>query len=339
MPQQIFNRLVNRGGSRTEADIQADVRGLLLLPQLQLDDDDIRIVSLEAQLGDGRRIDVEIGCAAIEIKKDLRPRRVKAEAVVQLRGYVEQRTRSTGTRYVGILTDGVEWHCYDLAGDDFRAVSSFDAQSSDVARLAVWLEGVLATARGIPATAAEISTRLGAGSSAHALDRATIAGLYEVNRDLPTVRMKRGLWSKLLTSTLGNQFEDTDELFVEHTLLVNSAEIVAHSVLGLDVTTIDPQDVLAGTAFTRSSIYGVVEQDFFDWPLEVEGGPEFVRALTRRLARFEWATVEQDVLKTLYESVITPETRKRLGEYYTPDDPKSSARCALTAAPSRVAKV
>ncbi|MFZ1753159.1 MAG: N-6 DNA methylase [Caldilineaceae bacterium] len=319
MPQQIFNRLVNRGGSRTEADIQADVRGLLLLPQLQLDDDDIRIVSLEAQLGDGRRIDVEIGCAAIEIKKDLRPRRVKAEAVVQLRGYVEQRTRSTGTRYVGILTDGVEWHCYDLVGDDFRAVSSFDAQSSDVARLAVWLEGVLATARGIPATAAEISTRLGAGSSAHALDRATIAGLYEVNRDLPTVRMKRGLWSKLLTSTLGNQFEDTDELFVEHTLLVNSAEIVAHSVLGLDVTTIDPQDVLAGTAFTRSSIYGVVEQDFFDWPLEVVGGPEFVRALTRRLARFEWATVEQDVLKTLYESVITPETRKRLGEYYTPD--------------------
>lgn len=138
---------------------------------------------------------------------------------------------------------------------------------------------MLATARGIPATAAEASTRLGAGSSAHALDRATILGLYEVNRDLPTVRMKRGLWSKLLTSTLGNQFEDTDELFVEHTLLVNSAEIVAHSVLGLDVTTIDPQDVLAGTAFTRSSIYGVVEQDFFDWPLEVVGGPEFTEGL------------------------------------------------------------
>lgn len=162
LPQQIHSRLVNRGGNRTEADIQADVRGLLLLPQLQLDDDDIRIVSLEAQLGDGRRIDVEIGSAAIEIKKDLRPRRVKAEALVQLRGYVEQRTRSTGTRYVGILTDGVEWHCYDLAGDEFRLVSSFDASASDVARLVVWLEGVLATARGIPATSAEIASRLGA---------------------------------------------------------------------------------------------------------------------------------------------------------------------------------
>ncbi len=290
-------------------------------PQLQLDDDDIRVVNLEAQVGDGRRIDVEIGSAAIEIKKDLRPRRVKSDSIAQLRGYVEHRSRSTGTRYVGILTDGVEWNCYDLAGDEFRLVSAVDAASQgfDVDRLVVWLEGVLATARGIPATSAEISSRLGAGSSAHSLDRATIAGLYELHRDLPTVRMKRGLWSKLLTSTLGNQFEDSDELFVEHTLLVNSAEIIAHSVLGLDVAAMEPNDVLSGTAFTRSSIYGVVEQDFFDWPLEVEGGPEFVRSLSRRLARFEWGSVQQDVLKTLYESIITPETRKRLGEYYTPD--------------------
>lgn len=321
MPERIFGRLVSREGLRTEADIQADVRSLLLSPQLQLDDEDIRIVNLEAQVGDGRRIDVEIGSAAIEIKKDLRPRRVKAEAIEQLKGYVEQRTRSTGTRYVGILTDGIEWNCFDLAGDELRLVSTVDASAAGfgVDRLIVWLEGVLATARGIPATSAEIAARLGAGSSAHALDRATIAALYELNHNLPTVRMKRGLWSKLLTSTLGNQFEDTDELFVEHTLLVNSAEIIAHSVLGLDVSSIDPHEVLAGTVFTRSSIYGVVEQDFFDWPLEVEGGPEFVRSLTRRLARFEWESVDQDVLKTLYESVITPETRKRLGEYYTPD--------------------
>ncbi len=321
MPQQIFSRLIDRQASRTEADIQADVRALLLLPQLELDDDDLRVVNLEAQVGDGRRIDVEIGSAAIEIKKDLRRARIKSEAVRQLQGYLEQRTITTGMRYVGILTDGVEWNCYDLAGNELILVSSIDASSGgfDVDRLIVWLEGVLATAQGIPATSQEIASRLGAGSSAHALDRSTIAALYELNRDLPTVRMKRGLWSKLLTSTLGNQFEDSDELFVEHTLLVNSAEIIAHSVLGLDVGVIEPVDILSGTMFTRSSIYGVVEQDFFDWPLEVEGGSEFVRSLTKRLARFEWSAVQQDVLKTLYESVITPETRKRLGEYYTPD--------------------
>jgi len=44
-----------------------------------------------------------------------------------------------------------------------------------------------------------------------------------------------------------------------------------------------------------------------------------VRTLSRRLARFDWSAVEQDVLKVLYENIIGAETRKRLGEYYTPD--------------------
>lgn len=321
LPEQIFQRLINRNGPRTEADLQADVRSLLLLPQLFLDDHDIREVRLEAQIGDGRRIDVEIGSAAIEIKKDLRRARVREEALVQLSGYVDHRTRVTGTRYVGILTDGVEWSCYDLIGDNLHQVASFDAaaEGADVERLLLWLEGVLATARDIPATPVEINARLGAASSAHALDHATISSLYARNRDLPTVRMKRGLWSKLLTSTLGTQFEDSDELFVEHTLLVNSAEIIAHCVLGLSAGEIDPVDILSGTVFAQSSIYGVVEQDFFDWTLEVDGGQEFVRSLTRRMARFDWRNVDQDILKTLYESVITPETRKLMGEYYTPD--------------------
>jgi SAM-dependent methyltransferase len=131
--------------------------------------------------------------------------------------------------------------------------------------------------------------------------------------------MKRGLWSKLLTSTLGNQFDDTDILFVEHTLLVNSAEIIAHAVVGITVEDVGPNSLLSGELFEQSAIYGVVEEDFFDWVLEVEGGPAFIRSLARRLSRFDWGSVDQDVLKVLYESVIGAETRKRLGEYYTPD--------------------
>jgi hypothetical protein len=37
------------------------------------------------------------------------------------------------------------------------------------------------------------------------------------------------------------------------------------------------------------------------------------------VARFDWTNVEHDVLKVLYESVIGAETRRRLGDYYTPD--------------------
>lgn len=43
------------------------------------------------------------------------------------------------------------------------------------------------------------------------------------------------------------------------------------------------------------------------------------RNLGRRIARFDWSAVEHDVLKVLYESVITKNVREKLGEYYTPD--------------------
>jgi hypothetical protein len=85
-----------------------------------------------------------------------------------------------------------------------------------------------------------IEARLGARSSSYALDRATLSALYERNRNSPTVRMKRTLWSRLLTSALGTQFEDTDSLFLEHTLLVNTAEIIAHAVLGINVESVSP---------------------------------------------------------------------------------------------------
>jgi hypothetical protein len=127
------------------------------------------------------------------------------------------------------------------------------------------------------------------------------------------------LWSKLLTSALGTQFEDTDDLFVNHTLLVNTSEVIAHAVLGLAAQEISPAKLLSGDKFDEAGVHGVVESDFFDWVIEVEGGETFIRTLAKRLARFSWAEVEQDVLKVLYENFIGTETRKRMGEYYTPD--------------------
>jgi SAM-dependent methyltransferase len=143
--------------------------------------------------------------------------------------------------------------------------------------------------------------------------------LYVDSREQPTVKLKRDLWANLLRSALGTQFRDTDELFIEHTLLVNSAEIIAHLVLGLDAEQLSPATLLSGAQFEVAGLHGVVDRDFFDWVLEVPGGDGFIGALARRLARFDWSQVEHDVLKVLYESVISSETRKALGEYYTPD--------------------
>jgi SAM-dependent methyltransferase len=316
----LLDRLVNRDRVRSEATVQADVRQLLLTGGLGLEENDLT-VELETPVPGRRRIDVEVGFTVIEVKKDLRSVAVVKDAQEQLAGYVASRSLQTGQRYVGILTDGADWRAYQLRGNELVEDTRIELKSARqaVIPLLTWLEGVLSTRTGVPPTPSEIVAQLGANSASYALDRGILTALYAEHHSAPTVQLKRQLWSRLLRSALGTQFTDTDELFLEHTLLVNSAEIIAHLVLGLDVTDMQPATILAGRRFDLAQIYGVVEEDFFDWVLEVPGGEFFVRTMARRLARFDWTNVEHDVLKVLYESVIGAETRKRLGEYYTPD--------------------
>ncbi|MGH3932146.1 MAG: hypothetical protein ACRDTF_19465, partial [Pseudonocardiaceae bacterium] len=267
---QLLRRLADRERVRSEATVQADVRQLLLSGGLGLGDHDLD-VQLETQVGDRRRIDVEVGCTVIEVKKDLRNASIVRAAQEQLAGYVAARATQTGQRYVGVLTDGREWRGYHERAGALVDVTQhvINPTKPDVGALLFWLEGVLATRQGVPPTPDEIRARLGATSTSYALDRATLAALYAEHGASETVRLKRQLWSRLLRSALGTQFTDDDELFLEHTLLVNSAEIIAHLVVGLDVTDMQPASLLGGQRFDLAAIYGVVEHDFFDWILEV----------------------------------------------------------------------
>lgn len=317
----LIDRLINKSEAvRSEATIQSDVRMLLLDPDLGLVERDLH-VDLETPAGHGRRIDVEVGCTVIEVKRSLATPSAITAAREQLTAYVVSRSAEMGQRYVGILTDGRLWLAYHEVDGQLRVATKITTAPGDAGaeELLGWLEGVLATRRSIRPTPNEIAERLGATSSSHALDYSTLAAIYAAGKDLPTVRLKRELWAKLLRGALGTQFADSDELFLEHTLLVNSAEIIAHLVLGLRAEDLAPATLLSGDQFAVAGLHGVVDRDFFDWVLEVPGGEGYIASLARRLSRFDWSAVEHDVLKVLYESVISAQTRKALGEYYTPD--------------------
>jgi N-6 DNA Methylase len=145
--------------------------------------------------------------------------------------------------------------------------------------------------------------------------------IYQKCREMPTVKVKRHMWAKLLTTASGTNFTDEDWLFVDHTLLVAMAEVIGHAVVGFqpDDPDISAAMLMAGDRFSNSQISGVVESDFFDWIVYLPDGERFIIDLARRLTRFAWDQVEHDVMKILYESIIPPETRHLLGEYYTPD--------------------
>jgi len=281
---------------------------------------------LEAQAGDKKRIDVEAGFTVFECKKQLKAGKSMTKDVEQLADYTRRRTEQTEQRYVGVLTDGVDWHLYLLGPNGAATEVSHlrvSAADPDVDALKVWVEGVLATRQHIKTSPTEIRRRLGSGTTSFALDRRSLAVLYDSCRNDPEVQVKRMLWARLLTTAFGSHFEDNDDLFLEHTYLVVVVELIAHVVIGLDIREVreetSAQSLLSGEFFSQAKIGGVVEADFFDWVARAAGGDQLVRDLARRIARFDWKGVEHDVLKVLYESVIGAEQRKNLGEYYTPD--------------------
>ncbi|MFH9394141.1 N-6 DNA methylase [Streptomyces sp. NPDC017556] len=273
-----------------------------------------------------RRIDIEIGTTVIEVKKDLRPDSVREDAITQLAGYVTDRSAATGQPYVGIITDGVEWRALHLSDGNLRQVGStfiVDARRPDGAasNLCSWLESVLSTQASVRPSPHEIECRLGVNSPSYDLDEAALWDIWETSQSNSEVQVKRQLWARLVATALGTQFPDTDELFVQHTYLVISSGLIAHELLGIDVTETSRtvESLLRGSEFSDSQVYNVVEAGFFDWVLDSPRGNGFVRRLARRIHRFAWSDVEHDILKVLYESVINEEQRKQLGEFYTPD--------------------
>lgn len=288
---------------------------------MHLDEGDLQDVLLEAPTATGKRMDIETGCAVIEVKKGIGSTKARLRALEQLADYVQERTEERDQRYVGVLTDGRLWILVHLQSDgELAEVSRFRLESAAGAdALSAWLEVVLATAEKVCPSEMEIAGRLGSDSPATQVDLADLREIYATRRSDSELKVKRRLWAKLLTSALGTHFPDTDELFVLHTYLVITADLIAHTVVGLPVQNEDPEVLLSGKRFRSARLGGVVDADFFDWPAQSESGRRFVSALARRIARFDWSSVEHDALKTLYQSIIDQKTRKQLGEYYTPD--------------------
>ena len=115
-----------------------------------------------------------------------------------------------------------------------------------------------------------------------------------------------------------------DELFVRHSYLTAVIGMVVQASFGIDLramAAIEPISLLDGSRFRdQVGLTAVVESDFFTWPSEEEvGGLPLMQTLARRIARFNWKDAPANVAAILYETVIPPEERRQLGEYYTPD--------------------
>ena len=249
--------------------------------------------------------------------------------VAQLDGYMKQ-SENAGRVRMGILTDGKHWLLRWPQAGPVRTVMPYLftlETGGNWFRLYEWLEKEAFTAQhNIPTDRKSLEQHFGPNAPTIQRDIDALQDLYRLNKDRPTIQVKRLLWQDLLRTALGEVAhtpDQMDELFVRHTYLTAIIGMVVQASFGMDLRTMaanEPASLLDGSRFRDEvGLTGVVESDFFTWPAEEQvGGLPLMQTLARRIARFDWNTAPADVAATLYETVIPAEERRQLGEYYTP---------------------
>ncbi len=229
---------------------------------------------------------------------------------------------------MGILTDGKRWLLrWPNAGPvKTSPPNAFTLDDADRwIALFEWLRdyALSAEASKEPSRSA-LEQHFGPSAPSYGRDIAALKELYQRHAASSTIGVKRQLWEDLLKAALGEIARSPaqlDDLFVRHTYLSAVIGMVVQASFGADIRRLaesDSADLLLGRDFrSKTGLQGVVESDFFAWPTEV-GGMPLLRTLARRVARFDWREAPRDVAAVLYETVIPPDERRQLGEYYTP---------------------
>jgi len=274
------------------------------------------------------RIDVAWGATVIELKSDLR--REERDVIARMPDYLADASRGSapGRTTVGLATDGATLLAYTLDREVLAPIGRYEVDVEHPERLLSWLEPLLSPVPEVMPTPIAVALAFGRYSLAFGRAHAELRRLWSEVGDHPEVRLKRDLWNGLLRQVYGDDV-GSDALFLQHTYLTILVKAIAARVLDLEID--DPAEMLSGRLLANEGIVGAVEADFFDWPLIARGGDDLVRSLAGETVRFRLRDVEVDVLKSLYESLIDPDERHDLGEYYTPD--WLAARIVVAAVP------
>ena len=312
-----------------EANITSAVRDFLIATRLARSDEIVE-EDPPAQ-GSRRAVDLAALDTFIESKRrigstgGLDP---NPEYVEQLDDYLAQSQRQGRVR-MGILTDGRHWLLRWPNAGPVRAAPPYAFTLDDPDRwftLRDWLrDHALSAEEDKQPSRDSVAEHFGPNSPSYQRDIAVLKALYDEYAGYNTIRVKRQLWENLLKAALGEIAStpgEMDDLFVRHTYLTAVVGIVVQASFGIDIYALadtDPEDLLNGREFrSKTGLQGIVESDFFAWPAEV-GGLPMLRTLARRISRFDWRKAPNDIAAILYETVIPPDERRQLGEYYTPD--------------------
>lgn len=287
------------------------------------------------------RADQLSGNLIIEFERDLSTAPKIKEAEEQLRRYAAcvwaNENPEGRTRFVCLATDGCRFRAYapsvacepagGLGPDSVRLVLLEDVSAKRIRwdEFYFFLDRYLLRKEVLTPSSERIVKDFGSHSHAFQVAKDLLLARWQEVKDHPDYGVLYEAWDKYLRIVYGSSLGDF-QLFVRHTYLATLAKLMVWTRLtpGAELSGDgEAQAILEGSYFKdQLGIENFLEEDFFSWIARSETrdtGVDVARMLFGLLRNYDLKALSEDVLKSLYEGLVDPETRHDLGEYYTPD--------------------
>lgn len=286
------------------------------------------------------RVDELFGNLVIEFERILDDEHLQ-EAQDQLKKYIailwSLENPDLRTPYIAIATDGIRFSVFSPVlkdplqqslDPDFVELKLID--EIDLNRLKplsdfyFWLDRYFLRNETLPPKSENIVKDFGLTSHAFIETYQALYYLWTEVKNLPNFQVIYTAWEKYLSIVYGSP-QANEPLFLRHTYLATLAKLMVW--VRLTQPSFQPDEkqlheVLEGRFFSRVGLENFLEEDFFSWIARPEiknKGIALAYRLLSLLRKYYLRGLSEDVLKSLYQELVDPETRHDLGEYYTPD--------------------
>ncbi|WP_216679550.1 N-6 DNA methylase [Hymenobacter siberiensis] len=300
----------------------------------------LRIPRPERAGGAAGRADTQYRDIIIEFERDIKAPAKLSHAEDQLRDYFAA-NYNAGRRdeFRLIATDGVRWRVYGVAASSYVGAGSLTSEmvkfgepevfvlaSETAAGFFAFIDRHLFRTQQQQPTLDNILYDFGDSSALYASTFEALKSAYQDAATRPELKVAYREWRKFMSLAYGS-FDDSPDVFVVHTYLSIFSKLMAYELLSAgqnpDLGGPLMRQVLTGHAFDNLQVENFVENDFYQWIAADDQAFAAVlpalRRLAAQLADYDYRRTEADILKGIYQSLVSKATKQALGEYYTPD--------------------
>jgi type I restriction-modification system DNA methylase subunit len=147
--------------------------------------------------------------------------------------------------------------------------------------------------------------------------------LYNKIRDNQEIKLSYDQWVKFLSIAYGT-FHSSEQTFLTHTYLSILSKLLAFVAIENNISYESETilSILNGDAFKKYNVNNFSDNDFYRWILDINNFNELIpviHIILKQLSLFKFSSINEDILKGVYQELIDEDTRHGLGEFYTPD--------------------